>query len=150
MTPKSSMSSGIPLPSLHIGTRVVLPAVIVLSALAILAWSSWRAWAPLTTVRAVPVIIRAANMNAAPTSPPRGAVVQAPGWVEPSPFPIAETFKRAQLSADAGEGSRRDAIDAQHALNLAKLELNDLERQRRGARLGLAKAAGFLPAEVMP
>ena len=124
MTPKSSMSSGIPLPSLHIGTRVVLPAVIVLSALAILAWSSWRAWAPLTTVRAVPVIIRAAgfapnmqmnssagnmptaqgvainasqnsanmsapNMNAAPTSTPRGAVVQAPGWVEPSPFPIA-------------------------------------------------------------
>lgn len=89
MTPKSSMSSGIPLPSVHIGTRVVLPAVIVLSALAILAWSSWRAWAPLTTVRAVPVIIRAANINAAPTSTPRGAVVQAPGWVEPSPFPIA-------------------------------------------------------------
>jgi len=113
------MSSGIPLPSVHIGTRVVLPAVIVLSALAILAWSSWRAWAPLTTVRAVPVIIRTAgaspnmqmnssagntptaqsaatnasqnamNMNAAPTSTPRGAVVQAPGWVEPSPFPIA-------------------------------------------------------------
>ena len=64
--------------------------------------------------------------------------------------PIAQTYTRAQLSADVGEGSRRDAIDAQHALNLAKLELNDLERQRRGARLALAKAAGFLPAEVMP
>jgi len=69
---------------------------------------------------------------------------------ENSLAPIAETFKRAQLSADAGEGSRRDAIDAQHALNHAKLELNDLERQRRTARLALAKAAGFLPAEVMP
>jgi len=64
--------------------------------------------------------------------------------------PSAETFKRAQISADIGEGSRRDAIDAQHALNLAKLEMNDLERQRRGARLALAKAAGFLPAEVLP
>ena len=64
--------------------------------------------------------------------------------------PSAEIFKRAQLSADVGEGSRRDVIDAQHAFNHAKLELNDLERQRRGARLALAKAAGFLPAEVMP
>lgn len=70
--------------------------------------------------------------------------------VEHSLTPISEIFKRAQLSADVGEGSRRDAIDAQHALNHAKLELNDLERQRRVARLGLAKAVGFLPAEVMP
>ncbi|MSR34827.1 MAG: TolC family protein [Phycisphaerales bacterium] len=69
---------------------------------------------------------------------------------ENSLAPSAETFKRAQLSADVGEGSRREAIDAQHALNHAKLELNDLERQRRGARLALAKAAGFLPAEVLP
>lgn len=64
--------------------------------------------------------------------------------------PTTETFKRAQLAAEIGEGSRRDAIDAQHALNHAKLEMNDLERQRRGARLALAKAAGFLPAEALP
>ncbi|GDY06195.1 hypothetical protein LBMAG51_09820 [Phycisphaerae bacterium] len=64
--------------------------------------------------------------------------------------PITETFKRAQLSAEIGEGSRRDAIDAEHALNHAKLEMNNLERQRRGARLALAKAAGFLPAEALP
>ncbi len=64
--------------------------------------------------------------------------------------PSAETFKRAQLSADIGEGSRRDAIDAQHALNHTKLEMNDLERQRRSARLALAKAAGFLPTETLP
>ena len=87
----------------------------------------------------------------------RGAMVKALAMqekrdisAENSLVPSAETFKRAQLSADAGEGSRRDAIDAQHALNHAKLELNDLERQRRTARLALAKAAGFLPAEVMP
>ena len=87
----------------------------------------------------------------------RGAMVKALAMqekrdisAENSLVPSAETFKRAQLSADAGEGSRRDAIDAQHALNHAKLELNDLERQRRTARLALAKAAGFLPAEVLP
>ena len=87
----------------------------------------------------------------------RGAMVKALAMqekrdisAENSLAPSAETFKRAQLSADAGEGSRRDAIDAQHALNHAKLELKDLERQRRTARLALAKAAGFLPAEVMP
>ena len=115
MTSTSSMTSSIPLPSVRIGTRVVLPAMIVFSAIAILAWSSWRAWAPLTTVRAVPVVIRAAGastsvtinspasnavlsnnealnsgqMNSGQPSAPRGAVVQAPGWVEPSPFPIA-------------------------------------------------------------
>jgi outer membrane protein, heavy metal efflux system len=87
----------------------------------------------------------------------RGAMVKAVSMqekrdisAENSLAPSAETYKRAQLSADAGEGSRREAIDAQHALNHAKLELNDLERQRRTARLALAKAAGFLPAEVMP
>jgi len=64
--------------------------------------------------------------------------------------PSVETFARAQASLAAGEGSQREAIDAEHALNHAKLELNDLERERRSARLSLAKASGFLPAEVLP
>ena len=52
------MTTNIPLPSSRIGTRVILPAIIIGSALAILAWSSWRAWAPLTEVHAIPVILR--------------------------------------------------------------------------------------------
>ncbi len=64
--------------------------------------------------------------------------------------PIMENAERAKISADVGQGSRRDAVDAQHALNHAKLAMNDLERQRRGARLALVKASGFLPAEILP
>lgn len=93
----------IPAPSLRIGTRVVLPLIIVGGAAAILAWSSWRAWAPLTQVRAVPVVVRTANDGAsgdaasgaagaaakAGSSQPRGPIVQAPGWIEPAPFAMS-------------------------------------------------------------
>ncbi|MSR70412.1 MAG: efflux RND transporter periplasmic adaptor subunit [Phycisphaerales bacterium] len=91
----------IPAPSLRIGSRVVLPLIIVGGATAILAWSSWRAWAPLTVVRASAVVIRTASDGGmtsgtatsgglpARTSQQRGPIVQAPGWIEPAPFPIS-------------------------------------------------------------
>jgi hypothetical protein len=50
----------------------------------------------------------------------------------------------------AGELSQRDSMNSQHALALARLELTDLERQRRLSRLALSKAAGFLPMEEFP
>ena len=96
------MTTNIPLPSARIGTRVILPAIIIGSALAILAWSSWRAWAPLTVVHAIPVIVRTtavaqvakqdsanSQANVSMKTSVRGPVVQAPGWIEPSPFPIS-------------------------------------------------------------
>ena len=96
------MTTNIPLPSSRIGTRVILPAIIIGGALAILAWSSWRAWAPLTVVHAIPVIVRTtavaqvakqdssnSQANVSMKTSARGPVVQAPGWIEPSPFPIS-------------------------------------------------------------
>ncbi len=98
--------TAIPQPRLHIGSRIVLPLIIVGGAAAILAWSSWRAWAPLTSVDATPVIIRTSNDGAsasgtgatasggtatsttAQPSRARGPIVQAPGWIEPAPFAI--------------------------------------------------------------
>ncbi|MSR34826.1 MAG: efflux RND transporter periplasmic adaptor subunit [Phycisphaerales bacterium] len=162
MTSTSSMTSSIPLPSVRIGTRVVLPAVIVLSALAILAWSSWRAWAPLTTVRAVPVIIRAVGastsmtlnspasnavlsnntamnsgqmnsgqMNSGQTSAPRGAVVQAPGWVEPSPFPIAASALISGVVREVlvleGDHVEKDQVVARLINDQAKIALRGRE-----------------------
>jgi len=93
--------SAIPLPSSRLGTRIVLPLLVVGSALAILAWSSWRAWAPLTIVNAQAVIVRTSSItagaNASASASPSasasqmatGPVIQAPGWIEPSPFPIS-------------------------------------------------------------
>ncbi|MDA0214266.1 MAG: efflux RND transporter periplasmic adaptor subunit [Planctomycetota bacterium] len=96
------MTTNIPLPSARIGTRIVLPLIIIGSAVAILAWSSWRVWAPLTVVHAIPVIVRTTAITQGATensanghpilpmkSSARGPVVQAPGWIEPSPFPIS-------------------------------------------------------------
>ena len=169
MTQKPSMTSSIPLPSVRIGTRVVLPAVIVFSAIAILAWSSWRAWAPLTTVRAVPVVIRAAGgstsmamnslmsdavlsknealnsgqMNSVQTSAPRGAVVQAPGWVEPSPFPIAASALISGVVREVlvleGDHVEKDQVVARLINDQAKIALrrSEAEVKIKSAELGM-------------
>ncbi len=164
MTQKPSMTSSIPLPSVRIGTRVVLPAVIVFSAIAILAWSSWRAWAPLTTVRAVPVVIRAAGdstsmtmnspassnvlsnntaLNSGQTSAPRGAVVQAPGWVEPSPFPIAASALTSGVVREVlvleGDHVEQGQVVAKLINDQAKIALHrsEAEVKIKSAELGM-------------
>ena len=65
-------------------------------------------------------------------------------------IPATETAKRANDAMLAGELSQRDSMNSQHALALARLELTDLERQRRSSRLALSRAAGFLPMEEFP
>lgn len=83
-------STSIPMPRSRTLTRVALPTLIVATAVALLAWASWRAWAPLTVVVVEPVVVRTTTVGeATPTQPPQGAgpVIQAPGWIEPSPFP---------------------------------------------------------------
>ncbi|MCE9619228.1 MAG: efflux RND transporter periplasmic adaptor subunit [Planctomycetes bacterium] len=137
------MTSPIPLPGRRIGTRVLLPAAIVASASAILAWSSWRAWAPLTVVRATPVVIRTATQSnptsimrpgVEPSSAAQGMVVQAPGWVEPSPFPIAAAALTPGVVREVlvleGDRIERDQVvarliddDARLSLRRAKAEV---------------------------
>lgn len=92
------MNDSIPQPPRRIATRIVLPTLVIGTAVGLLAWSSWRAWAPLTKVHGVPVILRAAAVvtnshtqeddGGTSKSANKGPVVQAPGWIEPSPFPI--------------------------------------------------------------
>jgi multidrug efflux pump subunit AcrA (membrane-fusion protein) len=79
------------MPGPRLASRLVLPSVIVGGALALLAWSSWRAWAPLPVVDALAVAVRAAAPDAggsAASAKAAGPVVQAPGWIEPAPFPV--------------------------------------------------------------
>lgn len=87
----SVQTPSIPMPGPRLASRLVLPSVIVGGALALLAWSSWRAWAPLPVVDALAVAVRAAAPNAggsAASAKAAGPVVQAPGWIEPAPFPV--------------------------------------------------------------
>ena len=84
----------IPAPPRRIVTRLVVPGVLVAGAVAALAWSGWRTLLPAPAVAVVPVSVRAADgadaggASGAAQPVAEGAPVQAPGWVEPSPFPI--------------------------------------------------------------
>jgi outer membrane protein TolC len=64
--------------------------------------------------------------------------------------PGNDAFERARTAVDAGEGSLADALDVEHSLNHARLELADMERERRMVRIQLAQASGFLPVELSP
>ena len=79
----------IPPPPRHVLTRIVLPVALCAAAAGLLAWTGWRSFAPVTTVSVRPVVARQAATAAGNDREVReGAPIQAPGWVEPAPFPI--------------------------------------------------------------
>jgi len=82
-----SEESPVPLPRRRWKTRVLLPAGVATAALGLLAVAARDALLPETPVRVAPVVVKTDV-----AAQPRGAViVQAPGWVEADPFPIAVT-----------------------------------------------------------
>jgi RND family efflux transporter MFP subunit len=105
------MTTDIPRPPSRLVTRIALPATLVLAALGALAWTGWRTLAPVGSVEVVPVSLRAASAppaagvdrgstptpvelaggspNSGSPATAEGPPVQAPGWIEPSPFPVA-------------------------------------------------------------
>ena len=91
------MNTQIPAPPTRVLTRYVLPVTLVAGAAAALAWTGWRSFLPVPTVEVVPVSVRAAavvdeaaHQGHADTKPAthEGPPVQAPGWIEPSPFAV--------------------------------------------------------------
>lgn len=80
--------TAIPAPSRHVLTRIALPVALVAGAASLLAWTGWRSIAPVRTVTVRPVVARQAAAPSAAGEVREGAPVQAPGWVEPAPFPI--------------------------------------------------------------
>ena len=93
------MTTDIPRPPSRFVTRLAVPIALVAAAVAALAWTGWRTLAPVPAVDVVPVSMRAAQAARGPASgavgpaaapsAAEGPPVQAPGWVEPSPFPVA-------------------------------------------------------------
>ncbi|MEI6233827.1 MAG: efflux RND transporter periplasmic adaptor subunit [Planctomycetota bacterium] len=76
-------ASTVPVPATRWKTRVLLPAVILLSFAGVLGYALRDAILPATTVRTVPVVVKMAAGGDA-----SGVVAQAAGWVEPDPYPI--------------------------------------------------------------
>ncbi len=84
MSPES-----IPMPPRRTFTRLALPAAVLLAAVGTLVAVSWRSLLPLPTV---PVAAVALMNSSAPTgAPSTHGAIQAPGWVEPMPFPFYAT-----------------------------------------------------------
>ena len=76
----------VPLPPVRWRTRIALPAVVVIASAVIIVLAAWDVLNPGRTVEVVPVIVKAGDPSVAETT---SVVVQAPGWVEADPFPIA-------------------------------------------------------------
>lgn len=125
---------------------MLVPGLILTTALALLAASGWDAIAPAVEVRVVPVIAR---RDAAATA---GVVtVQAPGWVEPDPFAIsvpalADGVVEAVLVLEGEpvklgqQVARLVDADAKLALHRAEAELAQREAAVETARSALAAA----------
>ncbi len=75
-------------PTIRFVTRVIVPATILGSTALLLGWSAWSALQPLPHVRIAPVaLIQSHSTHTAAAS----GGIQAPGWIEPSPFAMEVT-----------------------------------------------------------
>ncbi|HEV2296051.1 MAG TPA: efflux RND transporter periplasmic adaptor subunit [Tepidisphaeraceae bacterium] len=143
----SPPASRIPRPPLKWKTRVWLPVGILVAALMLLSHVLGDALSTATPVRVVPVVVKT-------TAETGGAVtVQAPGWVEPAPYPISvpaladgtvsEVLVLEGQPVKTGDiVARLVADDAQLALARADAELKQQE-----AALGAAQADWDNPVE---
>ncbi|MBX3406954.1 MAG: efflux RND transporter periplasmic adaptor subunit [Phycisphaeraceae bacterium] len=98
---RQSAAPNVPRPAYRWRTRVLLPALVLLSAAAVLAWSARDALWPAIEVRVVPVVAMPRGMEQggesghdgpegrAPRTLMERTLVQAPGWIEPAPYAIA-------------------------------------------------------------
>ena len=141
------MTSTIPHPPRRLLTRIVLPVTLVAASAGALLWTGWRSFVPVPTVDVVPVSLRAGarttsgtssernDPSANPTVKREGAPVQAPGWIEPSPFAVMVPALTPGVvrTVLVLEGER---VEAGQVL----VEMND-EEQRIGVRLADAALA---------
>lgn len=144
-------------PPRRIFTRLVLPGIIVAGAVALLLYAGWRAFAPAADVRVLQVVERTAQTNGLPagagdrssgeaprTGAPTGIAIQAPGWVEPAPYPIMVTALTPgvvrQVSALEGERVSAGQVlvqlhDEEQAIALRLAQAALAEQQARRAEM---------------
>ena len=145
------MNTQIPAPPKRVLTRYVLPVTLVAAAAAALVWTGWRSFLPVPAVEVVPVSVRAAavvdeaaHQGHADTKPAthEGPPVQAPGWIEPSPFAVMVPaltpgiVKRVAIlegeRVEAGQVLVELVDDEQRiALKLAEATLAEVRAKRR-------------------
>ncbi len=144
--PPPTADTHVPPPRFRWTTRVVLPGGMLLLAAGLLLVSARDALAPAVEVRVVPVVVR----SAAPVDD-AGPTIEAPGWIEPDPYPISVTALADGIvkevlvlegqSVAAGEVVARlvDA-DARLSLERAEADVGTAEAQLKAAEAAVVAA----------
>lgn len=147
--------AAVPRPPTRWGTRVLLPAGIILVTAGMLGYSALDSFMPTVEVWVAPVVVREDDQSGAAAAAGEPAVlVQAPGWVEPNPFAITvqalaegvieqvlvlegQSVEADQVVAKMIEADARLAVrsaDADFEARLAALERAKAEHKASEAR----------------
>jgi HlyD family secretion protein len=133
-------ASAVPTPKFPWMTRVVIPGLILVTLLALLGYAMQDAILPARAVKVVPVVVKTGVAGSTDRSGAPTATVQAPGWVEADPYPIAvsaladgivkEMLALEGQSVKAGDVVAR-LVDDDAKLALARAEADAADKQAR-------------------
>ena len=134
----------VPVPSQRWETRVLLPGVILLATVALVGVALSEALLPATPVRVVAVLVK----DSGEVQPTGSVIVQAPGWVEADPFPIAVSALADGVVEEVLvlEGSRveRGQVVARLVADEARIGLDLTESVLKERQAALASTRAML------
>lgn len=137
--------------SWHVGTRVVLPAVVLSGFIAVIGWAARDRFLPAQSVTVAPVITTQSDVQSEGTP-----LFQAAGWIEPRPTPILVTALTEgvveKLLVVEGQQVKVGQIVAQLIRDDATLAMQAAEADRdlRRAELGQAEATLAIAKASLP
>jgi RND family efflux transporter MFP subunit len=135
-----SAAVSIPLPPRRWKTRILVPGLIITAAVVILVFATHGALRSAVPVKIVPAVLKAGVQSSA------AVVVQAPGWVEPNPYPVSVTALADgvvhEVAVLEGQPVQKGQVVARLIPDDAKLALEraDAELSQRKAELATAQA----------
>jgi RND family efflux transporter MFP subunit len=129
----------------------LLPAALLAATASLLAYGARDALRPARDVRVVPVVVRTVQDTSPGDPATSGPTVQAPGWVEPDPFPISVSALTDGVVKDVlvveGQPVKAGQVvvrliedDAKLALARAEADLASRESERDAAAAALDAA----------
>ena len=135
-------SNNVPQPPSRWALRFGIPLLVITAAVILLLVTAWSALVPATPVQAITVAVRPVELEEVPMNMESGSVVQAPGWIEPDPFPtyvaaleqgiVEDILKVEGDSVKIGISApreiailRKEIIDEMHAFNKEAVSVSE-------------------------
>jgi HlyD family secretion protein len=129
--------------SWRIGTRIVLPGIVLLGFLAVVGWAARDSFLPARPVTAVPVITTQMDVQSEGTP-----LFQAAGWIEPRPTPVLVAALTEgvveKLFVVEGQQIKVGQVVAHLIQDDAKLALQSAESDRELRQAEVAQAEAML------